>query len=428
MIEYNKVYEELIKLLAEDGMKFTNLSKIYSIIKELGQHLKGPEIKKEIYEFVYGHITVSGELIQALTDEYAFIEDYYTREVDIYFHDINRFLFDYFSLYEKNVRAFGKSYRKNIKWFFYNAFRLEIDELCSGRSPLLDGFIFPLTQKRSKEIDDILNYLHKYDTPLNQLEIKSLEEELLFLFDKDLDSKYRATKFMVIRKVTENINKFANFKTKYSFFLQDLHEKKETFVDSDDSFQKQIYDELHKYVEETNESIVSDEIKNLENIIKETEKRKCGNKYNKLMEQLTDRFNFLNSKPVEYKLDKVLHKAIHTPILNSQFFNSKLLFKSTLSQVDLDSLLEAYKEKIINSLKDLIKNNEMKYRYPEINTLYMCRIDVTWILNKHNLSIDNDLYFDLLFENYNLWKSDHKKNETILLSMIERGRNNEKTK
>ena len=146
------------------------------------------------------------------------------------------------------------------------------------------------------------------------------------------------------------------------------------------------------------------------------------------MEQLTDRFNFLNSKPVEYKLDKVLHKAIHTPILNSQFFNSKLRFKSTLSQVDLDSLLEAYKEKIVNSLKDLIKNNEMKYRYPEINTLYMCRIDVTWILNKHNLSIDNDLYFDLLFENYNLWKSDHKKNETILLSMIERGRNNEKTK
>ncbi len=439
MIDYGKIYNEIIKQLAEDGMKFTNLSKIYGNIKELQQHLKGLEIEKnyeEINKFVNGEITISSELGHALNcmcfSSAVSSAVYYTGKVDFYFHEINRLLFDYFSLYEKNVQVFGKKYRKNIKWFFYHSFRLEIDELCnghpSGRSPYLDEFLIPLVLKHSKEIDGILDYLHKYDTPLNWLEIKSLQEELLLLFDNDLDRKNLATKLMVIRKVDENINKFTNFKSIYSFFEYDLCQKKEIFVCSDDLFQKQLYVELHKYVKKKNESIVSEKIKNLQNIIKEIEKRKCGNKYNKLMEQLTERFNFLNSKAVEYKPDKVLNKAIHTPIINSQFFNSNLRVEGTLSQDELDSLLKEYKEKIINSLKGLIKNNKMQCNHAEIDTLYECALDIDCILIKHNLNIEIDLYFDLLFENYNLWKSGHKKNETILRSKIERGKNNEKTK
>lgn len=439
MTEYNKVYEELIKLLAEEETEFENRLNIFEIIEKLTQHLENLDIKRhynEIYGFVHGHIKINYELMGSLDGNYIDIFDADSGEGSIYFHEINRRLFDYFSIYENNGPTFEKSYKKGIKRFFYNVFRLEVDELCCfatsdlsiDRSPLLDNWIFLFERSSCEEIKTISEYLHKYNMPLNWLEIKSLKEELLFLFDNDLDSVYPVIKLMVIRKVQENIFNFSNFKTTYSFLEQDLFQKRKILDGRDDLFQKQLYDELYEYVKNKDNSFVKEKIDVLENIIHELKKRELDNIHNKLMKELTDRVNNLNLEREKYKSNAILNKATHTPILKSTFFNSKFRLNGILSQRNLDYFLGEYKKEIITNLKKLIKNNWKNEKYPEIGTLSMCQFDIGYLLHKNNLSIDNDLYFDILFENYNLWKSGHKKNETFLLSMIERGRNNEKTK
>lgn len=441
MNNYGKFYEEIIKLLAEEETEFENQSKIFTIIIKLSQNLEKLDIKQnnlEIYSFLHGHLTIKYEQMGSLRDKYGFIFDADSGEGDIYFHDINRILFDYFSIYENYGHSFEKSDRKNIKIFFLNVFRLEIDELSYipasvssiDRSPLLDNLIFLLYESSCEETKSILECLRTYDIPLNRLEIKSLEEELSFLFDNDLDRDYPVIKIMVSRKVIENIHVFSNFKTIYSFFEHNFFETKKIYEEKNrnDLFQKQLYDELYEYVKHKDSLFSKEAIDSLENIIQELKTRNINNIHNELMKELADQVESLNFMREKYKSNKILNKATHTTILKSQFFNSKFRLNGTLSRGALYNLLAEYKETIINSLKDLIKNNDKQSRYPEIRTLSMCQFDINCILYKNNLSIDNDLYFDLLFENYNRWKRGHKKNENVLLSMIERGRNYEKTK
>ncbi len=433
MIEYNKVYEEIFKLLNEEETEFENRSNIIVIVEKLTQHLENLDIRRnkpEIHDFVHGQITIKYEQIGSLHDKYLI-----TLDADgIYFSDINRILYDYFSIYENDGHSFEGSNKKNIKNFFFNVFRLEVDELCYGlffnRSPLLNDLSFSFQKSSCEEIKSILEYLDTYDTPLNRLEVKSLDEELSFLFCNDLDRFYPVIKIMVSRKVLEIIHHFSNFKTIYSFFKYDFLQKKETYDknNKNDLFQAQLNEKLYDYIDTKDSSIPNEAIDNLENIIQVLITRDIDNIYNELMNELTDLVKSLKSKSDDFKTNIILHKAIHTPILNNQFFNSKFRLNDTLSQVALYDLLGKYKKEIINSLKDLIKNNDKQYRYPEIRTLNFCQFDIDYILYKHNRSIDNDLYFDLLFENYNLRKKGHKKNETFLLSMIERGRKNEKTK
>lgn len=435
MIEYNKFYEEIFKLLTEEETEFENRSNIIGIIEKLTQHLENLDIKRnnpEICDFVYGQITIKDEQIGSLHDKYLFIVNLYSGEDSIYFHGINRILYDYFSIYENDVHSFEKSDRKKIKNFFYNVFRLEVDELSYGpsfdRSPLLNELNFSFQTSSCEEIKSILEYLNTYDTPLNRLEIKSLDEELSFLFNNDLDKVYPVIKIMVSRKVLENIHIYSNFKTTYSFFEYDFLEKKEIYdkMNKSDSFQIQLNDKLYDYVNNKDSLISEEAIDSLENIIQELKTRNLDNIHNELVKELDDKVESLKSEREDFKTNETLHKAIHTPILNNQFFNSNFRLNDKLSQAALYKLLGQYKENIVNRLKDLIKNNQS--RYPEIRTLNMCQFDINYILYKHNRSIDNVSYFDLLFENYNLRKSGHTKNETILLSMIERGRNNEKTK